>query len=69
MKSVTRDKVIQVCGPYWPDREEGENRYDFKVWDVTILHPDATQEIIRVPAALDDNKYDVAKVVLDMLWN
>ena len=54
-------KIIEVWGPYWPDREEGEFRYDFRVWKVTL----STGETIIVPAALDDNKYDVARVVLE----
>lgn len=60
-------KVIKVSGPYWPDKEEGETRYDFRVWFVTVRHQDATEEIIKIPASLDDNSYDVGRIVLEMM--
>lgn len=53
-------KVIDVWGPFWPDKEE-EDRFDFKVWKVIL----STGETIIVPAALDDNKYDVARIILE----
>lgn len=62
--TTDRIKVIKVNGPFIPPRIV-ENRDDFKMWDVTLLYPDGETETISVPVSLDDNQYDVARIVLE----